>query len=89
MRRSFCVLTFLICTTSSGKAEEGPPAWAYAVNPPDFKVAPDNGKPRQVPGSDVTYYVPQTRDRFMAPDWHPAEHPPMPAVVAHGRKPEV
>jgi cytochrome c553 len=89
MRRCFCVLTFMMCTILSGKADEGPPAWAYAVNPPDFKVSPDDGKPRQVPGSEVTYSVSQTRDRFLAPDWHPAEHPPMPAIVAHGRKPDV
>lgn len=42
-----------------------------------------------MPGSEVTYSVSQTRDRFLAPDWHPAEHPPMPAIVAHGRKPDV
>jgi hypothetical protein len=28
---------------------EGPPAWAYPVNPPDFKPVPDDGKPRSVP----------------------------------------
>jgi cytochrome c553 len=89
MRRLFLVFMFLTFAPLSANAEETPPAWAYVVNPPDFKLSPDDGKPRQVPGSDVTYYVPQTRDRFLAPDWHPAEHPPMPGVVAHGRKPEV
>lgn len=70
-------------------AAEEPPAWAYPVNPPDFKLASDDGLVRHVPGSTVEYFLPQLRDRFLAPDWHPAEHPKMPAVVAIGRKPDV
>jgi cytochrome c553 len=66
-----------------------PPSWAYVVNPPDFKLSPDDGKPRRVPDSDLTYFVPQTRDRFLAPDWHPDEHPPLPEIVGRGRKPAV
>jgi len=68
---------------------EGPPAWAYPVNPPDFKLSPDDGAPRRVPDSTATYTLSQLRDRFIAPDWHPAEYPPMPEVVARGRKPDV
>lgn len=70
-------------------AGDSPPDWAYPVNPPDFKPAPDDGKPRQVPNSSASYTVPQTRDRFLAPDWHPNDHPKMPDVVATGRKPAV
>jgi cytochrome c553 len=66
-----------------------PPFWAYTYNPPDFKPPPDDGQPRRVPDSSVSYTVPQTRDRFLAPDWHPEDHPPMPPVVAEGRKPDV
>jgi cytochrome c553 len=29
------------------------------------------------------------KDPFAAPDWHPESHPPMPEVVARGRKPAV
>ncbi len=68
---------------------EGSPEWAYPVNPPEFKLAPDDGVMRHVPGSTVEYLLPQLRDRFLAPDWHPAEHQPMPSVVAKGRKPDV
>ena len=57
---------------------EGSPEWAYPVNPPEFKLAPDDGVMRHVPGSTVEYLLPQLRDRFLAPDWHPAEHQPMP-----------
>jgi hypothetical protein len=78
--------------TSGGRnaeAEDHPPGWAYPVNPPGFKLPPDDGKPRQVPDSSAAYSVSQTRDRFLAPDWHPTDHLPMPEIVAQGRKPEV
>lgn len=70
-------------------AQDSPPAWAYPVNPPDFKPAPDDGTLRRVPDSTLTLTLPQVRDRFFTPDWHPSDHPPMPEVVARGRKPDV
>jgi cytochrome c553 len=79
----------LLLAAGQAWAEDRPPEWAYPVNPPDFKLSPDDGKPRQVPDSSATYSVAQTRDRFLAPDWHPADHRPMPAIVAAGRKPDV
>lgn len=71
------------------KAVDPPPSWAYPVNPPDFKPAPDDGSVRRVPGSTAGYTLSQTRDRFLAPDWHPGDQPAMPDVVARGRKPDV
>jgi len=59
------------------------------VNPPDFKPSPDDGQLRHVPDSAAAFSVGQTRDRFFAPDWHPADHPTLPEIVAHGRKPDV
>ncbi len=70
-------------------AADEPPAWAYPSNPPDFKPAPDDGTVRRVPGSTVGYTLTQVRDLFLAPDWHPASHAPLPPVVAKGVKPEV
>lgn len=70
-------------------SQEPPPAWAYPVNPPDFKVPPDNGAPRTVPDSSLSLTLTQVRDLFYAPDWHPQDHPPLPEVVARGRKPDV
>ena len=78
----------LLAGASSAQKPGIPPAWAYPVNPPDFKPAPDDGTPRHVPDSTAAYTLTQ-RDRFIAPDWHPGDHPPMPGVVAHGRKPDV
>jgi cytochrome c553 len=65
------------------------PAWAYPVNPPDFKLPPDAGTLRRVPDSDERFLTPQVRDRFFAPDWHPSDHSPMPTIVSVGRKPDV
>src|SRR3954466_5557915 len=88
--RKRALLGFLCVLLIAGgqvRGEDIPPAWAYPVNPPDFKPPPDDGKPRQVPGSSAAYSVAQTRDRFLAPDWPPADHPAMPEIVAKGRKP--
>ncbi len=70
-------------------AQEIPPAWAYPVNPPDFKLAPDDGSLRKVPNSNGALTLSQVRDLFYAPDWHSDDHPKMPTVVATGRKPDV
>ena len=66
-----------------------PPGWAYPLNPPDYKPAPDDGKLQRVPNSIVSFSIPQTRNLFFTPDWHPGDHAPMPTVVALGRKPDV
>src|SRR3954452_21321533 len=66
-----------------------PPPWAFAVNPPGAQPAPDDGVPNQVPGSTLALTLTQIRDLFSAPDWHSDDHPPMPEIVSHGRKPEV
>lgn len=79
----------MIFAITSGNAQENYPAWAYPMNPPDFKPANDDGSIRQVPDSGAGYTLTQTRDRFAATDWHPEDHPPMPEVVVKGRKPDV
>jgi cytochrome c553 len=92
--RELAALLYLVClmflaTGVSVRGQEGPPPWAYPVNPPDFKPSPDDGQLKHVPDSVAAFTVGQTRDRFFAPDWHPADHPPLPEIVAHGRKPDV
>src|SRR5262245_38428172 len=76
-------------TAGEPVSAESPPAWAYAANPPGFKLAPDAGTVRHVPGSSAGYTLTQLRDRFVSPVWHPAEIPPQPEIVARGRKPDV
>lgn len=81
------LMSTLACWTClpSAMAREEPPSWAYPMNPPGFKLTPDDGAPRHVPDSRVKHTLSEVRDRFLAPDWHPDAHPPMPAVVARGR----
>jgi len=71
------------------QAADAPPEWAYQITPAGFKAPPDDGLPRHVPNSSASYTVTQLRDRFIAPVWHPEEHPPLPPIVAQGRKPDV
>jgi cytochrome c553 len=85
---SICV--GLACALVTGTASsEAPPPWAYPANPPGFKPPPDDGTVRRVPGSERGYTLTQLRDLFLAPDWHPSDYPPMPEIVARGRKPDV
>lgn len=67
-------------------SQQPPPPWAYPVQPPVTPPA-DNGVPRRVLGSSVTLTLTQIRDLYVPPDWHPDDHPAMPGVVGHGRKP--
>jgi cytochrome c553 len=91
------LLTAFIAASVSVSAQSpspaaAPPPWAYTVNPPPTPgakpPAPDPA-PKQLPGSQASYTVAQTRDANNPPDWHPEGHPPMPEAVAHGRKPEM
>jgi cytochrome c553 len=65
------------------------PAWAYIVRPADYKAPVDDGKVLHVPDSKAGWTLTQLNDFFFAADWHPGDHPPMPDVVAHGRKPDL
>ncbi|OSI79086.1 MULTISPECIES: c-type cytochrome [Bradyrhizobium] len=82
-------LASLAAAGTPAQSQDGPPVWAYPVNPPNFQRAPDDGSIRRVPDSVAGFTLTQVRDLFAAPDWHPEEHPPMPEVVATGRKPDV
>jgi cytochrome c553 len=93
MTKATAVLVIVLATAFASPlaalGADGPPEWAYPMTPPDFKPAPDDGVPRRVPNSSATYTLTQLRDRFIAPVWHPEDHPPLPPVVARGRKPDV
>jgi cytochrome c553 len=62
------------------------PDWAYPVAPP-AGAPPDNTVQKSLAGSTKTYTAAQINDRFGPPDWYPEDHPPMPDVVARGKKP--
>jgi len=86
---SILALSMASLSSSAALGAEDPPTWAYPVNPPDFKPRAEDGIARRVPASSATYSVTQLRDRFISPVWHPNDHPPLPSVVAQGRKPNV
>jgi len=74
--------------SSTASAVEGLPNWAFVWDP-NVKVPPPDDKPNSLPGSSASYSWKQARDLFVAPDWHSADHGPMPDIVANGRKPDV
>ena len=73
---------------ATAPSRQAPSPWAYPVQPP-VKLAPDDGVPKRVPGSTAAFMLTQIRDLYVAPDWHPGDHPPMPGVVGRGRKPDM
>jgi len=69
-------------------AQETAPVWAYPMASKDYVPPKDDGTKRHVPGSDAGFTLSEIRDLFFALDWFPGAHPPMPQVVAIGRKPD-
>jgi cytochrome c553 len=75
-------------TSPTAPSRPAPPPWAYPIQP-QVQPPPDDGIPKRVPESTVALTLTQIRDLYSAPDWHPGDHPPMPEVVARGRKPDM
>lgn len=92
MRKILTTAAFICVLAIPMNGQQGPPPWAYTVNPPPTpgaKPAPVDPEPKQLPGTTVALTVAQTRDAFNPPDWRPYGHPAMPDAVAHGRRPEM
>jgi cytochrome c553 len=91
MKKFVLFLLFLsgFALVSAAQKESEPLLWAYVVRPPDYKDPVDDGRLLHVPDSTGAWTFTQVQDFYFAADWHPADHPTMPGVVAHGRKPEV
>jgi len=64
------------------------PPWAFPGSPKDSAVV-DSTRLHRVPNSGARFTLRQAVDRFAPPEWHPGRHPPMPDVVAHGRRPDL
>jgi cytochrome c553 len=62
--------------------------WAFPVAEPGARRE-DDGTVKTLVGGARGFTVPEINDPFAPPDWYPNEHPPMPVVVSHGRKPDV
>lgn len=65
-----------------------PPAWRYPVDQAHDASSALNPKGlRSVAGSQLQFTNEQVDDLFIAPDWHPQEYSPAPAIVSQGRRP--
>ena len=45
--------------------------------------------PFHIENSKLAFTRPELTNLFAAPDWRPEDHPPLPEIVSHGRRPEV
>jgi len=103
MRLAASAAVVIFATVWVCAANDGPPPWAYgfsstaaattaapapAAAPTPAAAAPDVA-PRQVPGSTGAFTLTQIRDGFGPADWFPGDHPAMPEIVAHGKRPDV
>jgi len=96
--RRFVALVVLaaapLAATTALRAVGDPPAWAYAIPLPPAPTgtsppppAPDTSM-KQLPGSTFSFTRQQISDGFGPADWFPGDHPPMPDIVAHGKRPD-
>jgi cytochrome c553 len=102
MRLGTSAAVVIFATAFIFAANDGPPPpWAYgfpsavtsappapAAAPAAAAPAPDS-TPKQVPGSAGSFTLAQIRDGFGPADWFPGDHPAMPEIVAHGKRPDV
>src|SRR6266508_1416136 len=92
MRKLLTLVSALFVTAVWLRAASDPPAWAYAIPAPPTPgaaaPAPDTS-PKQLPGSTLTFTRQQISDGFGPADWFPGDHPAMPDIVAHGKRPDV
>jgi len=78
-------------TPASTDGKREPPAWAYAIPPPPPAGAPaptPDTSMKQLSGSTLSFTRQQISDGFGPADWFPGDHPPMPDIVAHGKRPD-
>lgn len=96
--RKFAVLVVLgalpFAATVALRAAADIPAWAYAIAPPP--APPAAGAPAPTPdtslkslqGATKQFTRQQIADGFGPADWYPEDHPVMPEIVAHGKRPD-
>lgn len=101
MRSFFGVVTLVLaCVVGAGvlvaqQPAAAYPSWAYgfpaapapgAAPAPAATPAPDDGTLHKLAGSALSFTLTQVRDGYGPADWFPGDHPPMPDIVAHGKR---
>jgi cytochrome c553 len=98
MSRIFSVTILALVSLGAAvvlRAAGDPPAWAYNIAPapapgaPAAAPAPDDGSLKRLEGATGGFTLTQIRDGFGPADWYPGDHPAMPDVVSHGKRPDV
>ena len=98
MRRLITLTVLVLAPLAAAgvlRAAGEPPAWAYAIpapapaGAPAAPAAPPDASPKQIPGSTLSFTRQQISDGFGPADWFPGDHPVMPDIVAHGKRPDV
>jgi cytochrome c553 len=77
--------------TGALRAAGDPPAWAYAIPvpaPPGAPAPAPDTSVKQLAGSTSSFTRQQISDGFGPADWFPGDHPAMPDIVAHGKRPD-
>jgi cytochrome c553 len=91
--RTVTALAVLAMMPVLGAQTATPPAWAYAIpipppaGAPSTPPAPDTSM-KQLPGSTLSFTRQQISDGFGPADWFPGDHPAMPDIVSHGKRPD-
>jgi cytochrome c553 len=86
-KRNVALLSLTLTVAALAQAPEDKlPIWAY---PGHFSANATGAEQQHLSGSKASYTTSEINDLFVVPDWYPDAHPPMPEVVAHGRKPDV
>lgn len=94
-RISIAIGLAVLILASGLRAQSDMPAWAYGIAPPapagQAAAAPavEETTLLRVPGSSRSFTLAQIEDAFGPADWFPEDHPLMPEIVAHGRRPDV
>src|SRR5256714_14997878 len=93
MRRLALVFALAAAASTVLAQAPQPPAWAYAIpipppaGAPATPAAPDTSV-KQLPGTTLTLTRQRISDGFGPADWFPGDHPAMPEIVAHGKRPD-
>src|SRR5258707_8293894 len=92
MRRLAVVCVLALAPSLLAQSPQ-PPVWAYAIpipppaGAPATPAAPDTSM-KQLPGSTLGFTRQQISDGFGPADWFPGDHPALPDIVSHGKRPD-